>query len=106
MAFAGATRCSTGVGTRKVIKIWREVAEYIPKVDRARILRREGSVTTCSLAALKYEMEKSVGQQQRLKPVVGYCSCEAPYPSHVQRSGNREAGRVKQRANRERLKDK
>ena len=105
MAAVGATRCSTGIGPYKTIKNWREAAEYLHRVDRARILRREGSVITCSLEALRHEMERNAGQQQRSKTVVGYCSCGAAYPSRVQRGGNREARRARQRANRECLRD-
>ena len=106
MAAVGATRCSTGIGPCKNIKNWREAAEYLHRIDRARILRREGSVITCNLAALRHEMENGAGHQQRSKTVVGYCSCGAAYPSHVQRGGNREARRTRQRANREHLGDK
>ena len=105
VAAVGATRCSTGIGPYKNIKNWREAAEYLHRVDRARILRREGSVITCSLEALRHEMERNAGQQQRSKTVVGYCSCGAAYPSRVQCGGNRKARRARQRANRERLRD-
>ena len=80
--------------------------KYLHRVDRARILRREGSVLTCSLVALRQEVEKmDAGQQQRPKVAVGYCSCGAAYPSRVQCGGNHEARRRRQRANRERLRD-
>ena len=51
-------------------------------------------------------MEKrDVGQRQQREVAVGYCSCGATYPSHLQRGGNREAIKLKQRAKRELLRD-
>ena len=90
----GATCCSASTRSLKEIKNWRETVKYLHRVDRARILRREGSILTCSLVALRQEVEKmNAGQQQRPKVAVGYCSCGAAYPSRVQRGGDREARR-------------
>ena len=107
MAAAGATCCSAGVRSCKEKKNWREAVKYLhSRIDRARILRREGSVITCDLAALRQVKEKQdAGQRQRQQVAVGYCSCGAAYPSRVQRGGNREVRRRRQRANRERLRD-
>ena len=106
MVADGTTRCSTGIRSRKNIKSWREASEYLHRLGRARFLRREGSVLTCDMVALRQEVEKDdVGQWQRLPIAVGYCSCGAAYPSRVQRGGNREARRRRQRANRESLRD-
>ena len=106
MVADGTTRCSTGIRSRKNIKSWREASEYLHRLGRARFLRREGSVLTCDMVALRQEVEKDdVGQWQRLPITVGYCSCGAAYPSRVQRGGNREARRRRQRANRESLRD-
>ena len=59
MAAVGATYCSAGVGSYKEKKNWREDVKYLhSRVDRARILRREGSVITCDLAALRQAKEK------------------------------------------------
>ena len=75
------------------------------RIDRARFWRREGSVLIADMAALRQEMEKEAGQRRQKGTVVGYCSCGAAYPSRVQRGGNRNARRKRQRANRERLRD-
>ena len=56
------------------------------------------------MAALRQEMEREAGQRRQKGTVVGYCSCGAAYPSRVQRGGNRDARRKRQRANRERLR--
>ena len=53
VASAGATCCSAGVRSLKETKNWREAMKYLHRVDRARVLRREGSVLTCSLVALR-----------------------------------------------------
>ena len=51
-------------------------------------------------------MEKrDASQRQQRKVAVGYCSCGAAYPSRLQRGGNREARRLKQRAKWEFLRD-
>ena len=106
MAAVGATSDSATVGSRKERKNWRESVKYLhSRVDRARFLRREGSVMVVNLAALRQEMEMKAGQQRQKGTVVGYCSCGAAYPSHVDRGGNRNARRKRQRANRERLRD-
>ena len=106
MAAVGATSDSAIVGSQKERKNWRESVKYLhSRVDRARFLRREGSVMVVNLAALRQEMEMKAGQQRQKGTVVGYCSCGAAYPSHVDRGGNRNARRKRQRANRERLRD-
>ena len=50
-------------------------------------------------------MERETSQRRQKGIVVGYCSCGAAYPSHVQRGGNRNARQKCQRVNRERLRD-
>ena len=107
VAATGATCCSAGVRSCKEKKNWREAVKYLhSRIDRARILRREGSVITCDLAALRQVKEnQDAGQRQRQQVAVGYCSCGAAYPSRVQHGGNREVRRRRQRANRERLRD-
>ena len=64
MAAVGATSDSATVGSRKEKKNWREFVKYLhSRVDRARFLRREGSVMIVNLAALRQEMEMKAGQQ-------------------------------------------
>ena len=58
-----------------------------------------------NMAALWQEMETKAGQRRQKGTIVGYCSCGAAYPFRVQRGGNRNARRKRQRANRERLRD-
>ena len=58
MAAAGATTCPTSVRSQKNIKSWREAVNYLPRVDRARFLRKSGSVLTLNMVALSKEMEK------------------------------------------------
>ena len=48
----------TSVRSQKNIKSWREAVKYLPSVDRARILRKSGSVLTLNMVALRKEMEK------------------------------------------------
>ena len=58
-AAVSATCDSTSVGPGKEKKNWRETVKYLhSRLDRARILRREGSVITCDLAALTQVKEK------------------------------------------------
>ena len=49
-------------------------------------------------------MEREAGQRRQKGTIVGYYSCGATYPSHVQCDGNRDARPKRQRANRERLR--
>ena len=47
---------------------WRQTVNYLPRVDRAGILRRSGSVLILEKVALRGAMErKYAGQQQRKK---------------------------------------
>ena len=106
VASVGATCCSDGVRSLKKTKNWREAVKYLHRADRARVLRCEGSVPTCSLVGPRQEVEKrNACQQQGPTVAVGCCNCGAAYPSRVQRGGNREARRRKLRANQERLRD-
>ena len=82
---AGTTSCPTSIRSQKSIKNWREVVQYLHNsVDRARFLRKSGSVLTLDMVALKKEMEKrDTGQRQQREVAVGYCSCGAAYPSRL-----------------------
>ena len=44
MASGNATACSTSAGLNKLMKEWREAIKYLPRVDRAGLMRRCGSV--------------------------------------------------------------
>ena len=106
MAAAGVTCDSAGICPFKENKNRRESVKYLlSRVDRARFWRREGSVLIIDMAALRQAKERNDAGQRRQRGVaVGYCSCGAAYPSRVQRGGNREARRERQRVNRERLR--
>ena len=79
-------------------KKWRESVKYLhSRIDRARFWRREGSVLIADMAALRQEMEREASQRRQKGTVVGYYSCGAAYPSRVQRGGNRNARRKRQR---------
>ena len=105
MASVGVTSDSAGICSYKEKKKWRESVKYLhSRIDRARFWRREGSVLIADMAALRQVMEEEAGQRRQKGTVVGYCSCGAAYPSRVQRGGNRDARRKRQRVNRERLR--
>ena len=61
---ASAATCPTSVRSQKNIKSWREAVKYIPSVDRARFLRKSGSVLTLNMVALRMEMEKRNASQR------------------------------------------
>ena len=67
MAAIGATCDSTSIGPSKEKKNWMEISEYLRnRTDRARILRREGSVIVCDLVALRQMKDKvDAGQRRR-----------------------------------------
>ena len=108
MAAVGVTRDSASICPLKENKNRRESVKYLlSRVDRARFWRREGSVLIVDVEALRQAKEEDdAGQRQQQGVAVGYCSCGAAYPSHVQRGGNRETRRKRQRENRERLRGK
>ena len=107
MVTAETTPCSTGIGSQKENKNWREICKYLQsRVDRTRILRKVGNVLVCNLEALRQEKEQGiVGQRQKQGVSVGYCSCGVAYPPWDQRGGDRMARRQKQRAKRGHLRD-
>ena len=58
VAAASATACPVGVRSQKNIKCWRKVVKYLPSIDRARFLRKSGSILTLNMVALRKEMEE------------------------------------------------
>ena len=58
MAAVGATPCSAAAGSNRLVKEWRESVKYLHNVDRARIMRRRGSVLTIDMEALRQEKER------------------------------------------------
>ena len=107
MATDGATLCSARLGPQKEKKNLREICEYLSnnRIDRTQFWRRVGDVLVCNMAALEQRMEGDAGQQSQKESAIGYCSCGAAYPPRVQHGGDRNARRMKQRANRGRSRD-
>ena len=107
MATDGATLCSARIGPQKEKKNLREICEYLSqnRIDRTRILRRVGDVLVIDMEALEFVKEEGAGQRSQKGSVIGYCSCRAVYPPRVKRSGDRDARRIKQKANRGRSRD-
>ena len=58
MAAAGATACPVGIRSQKNIKCWRKVVKYLPSIDRARFLRKGGSILTLNMVTLRKEIEE------------------------------------------------
>ena len=107
MASDGATLCSARIGPHKEKKNLREIYEYLSKnrIDRTRILRHVGDILVVDVEALEQSMERDASQRSQKGFVIGYCSCGAVYPPRVKRGGDRDARRIKQRANRGRSRD-
>ena len=76
MASGNATACSASAGLNKIMKEWREFVKYLPRLDRAGIMRRCGSVLTVDMAALRQVKEKLLAdqRQQQKKKVAVDCS--------------------------------
>ena len=102
VAADGATLCSAHIGPQKEKKNLREICEYLSKnrIDRTQFWRRVGDVLVCDVEALEQCMERDAGQRSQKGSVIGYCSCGAAYPPRIKRGGDRNARRIKQRANR------
>ena len=80
--------------------------KYLHSVDRARVLRRSGSVLTLNMMALRKEMEKRNDSQRPPPKVAAECSnCGVAHSSRLPRGGNRKSGRQRQRLKREILRD-
>ena len=107
MVSDGTTSCSAGVRSLKEKKNLGEICKYLStnRIDRTRILRRVGDVLVVDMEALELEMERGAGQQSQKGSVIGYCSCGAAHPPRVKRSGDHEARRKKETANRGRSRD-
>ena len=107
MAIAGATASPASIRSLKNIKSWREAVKDLPSVDRARILRKNGSVLTLNMVALKKEMEKrDVGQWERPKVAVECSNCGVAHFSRLQCGGDRESRRQCQKLKRDILRIK
>ena len=108
MAAAGATPCSAAARSSRIVKEWRESVKYLRSIDRARLMRRCGSVLTISMAALRQVKEKSSADQrhQQKKAAAADCSNKGvTQSSRTNRAGNRLERRQKERNTRESLRD-
>ena len=106
VASAGATISSANAKSHKNIKNWREAVKYLPRVDRAGVLRRMGSVLTLDKVTLRHAMEREyVGQQQRKGAAVECSNSGVAHCSHSSHGGNRLERRDKERRKRESLRD-
>ena len=82
--------------------------KYLPRIDRARIMRRCGSVLTIDMAALRQMKEKNIAdqrQQQKKKTAVDCSNGGVTQSSRTNRVGNRLERRQKERCKRESLRD-
>ena len=108
MAAAGATPCSAAGRSSRIVKEWRESVKYLHSIDRARLIRRCGSVLTIHMAALRQVKEKSTAdhrQQQKKAAAVDCSNKGVTQSSCTNRSGNRLERRQKERFIRESLRD-
>ena len=108
MAFENVTACSTSSGLNKIMKEWRESVKYLPRIDRAGIMRRCGSVLTIDMAALRQVKEKLLAdqrQQQKQKVAVDCSNNGVTQSSRPNRAGNRWERRQRERCKRESLRD-
>ena len=100
MAFGNATACSASAGLNKLMKEWREAVKYLPRVDRAGLMRRCGSVLTVNMVALRQVKERRLAdqrQQQKKKAAVDCSNCGVTQSSRPNRAGNRLERRQRER---------
>ena len=108
MASRNATACSTSTGLNRIMKESRESVKYLPRIDRAGIMRRCGSVLTIDMAALRKVKEKRIAdqrQQQRKKAAIDCSNDGVTQSSRSNRVGNRLERRRRERNKRESLRD-
>ena len=108
MAAAGATPCSAAARSSRVVKEWRESVKYLCRIDRARLVRRCGSVLTIDMAALRQVKEKNDAdqrQQQKKAAAVDCSKTGVTQSSRANRAGNRLERRQKERVLWESLRD-
>ena len=106
MAAAGAISCSVNAESQKSIKSWREAVKYLPRVDRAGVLKRVGSVLTLDQVALRRAIEREyAGQRQRKGAAVECSNSGVAHSSRSSRGGDHPERRDKERRERESLRD-
>ena len=75
MAAAGATPCSVAARSSRIVKEWRESVKYLRRIDRARLMRRCGSVLMIDMAALRQVKEKSNADQRQQQKRAAAVDC-------------------------------
>ena len=108
MAAAGATPCSAAARSSRIVKEWRESVKYLRSIDRARLMRRCGSVLTIDMAALRQVKEKNDADQRQQQKKAAAVDCSnkgVTQSSRANRAGNRLERRQKERVLRESLRD-
>ena len=108
MAAADATPCSAAAKSNRVVKEWRESVKYLRSIDRARLMRRCGSVLKIDMAALRQVKEKNDADQRQQQKKAAAVDCSnrgVTQSSRANRAGNRLERRQKERVLRESLRD-
>ena len=106
LAVIGAISYPPNTKSHKSIKNWREAMKYLPRIDRAGVLRRMGSVLTLDKVALRREMEKEyIWQRQRKVTIVECSNSGFAHSSRSSRGGNYLERRENERRKQEILRD-
>ena len=82
--------------------------KYLRRIDRARLMRRDGSVLTIDMAALRQVKEKNNADQRQHQKKAAAVDCSnkgVTQSSHANRAGNRLERWQKERVLRESLRD-
>ena len=108
MTSGNVTTCSASARSNKLVREWREAVKYLPRVDRAGLMRRCGSVLTVNMVALRQVKERRLAdqrQQQKKKAVVDCSNSGVTQSSRPNLFGNRLERRQREREKRQRLRD-
>ena len=108
MAAVNATSCLTSVRSNRIVKEWRESVKYLRSIDRARLMRRCGSVLTVNMAALRQMKERSIADQRQQQKKAAAVDCSnkgVTQSSRTNRAGNRLERRQKERFTQESFRD-
>ena len=108
MAAVNATPCMASARSRRIVKEWRESVKYLRNIDRARLMRRCGSVLIVNMAALWQMKERSIAnqwQQQQKAATIDCSNKGVTQSSRTNRAGNRLERRQKERFMQESLRD-
>ena len=92
VAAASATPSSAAARSSRIVKEWRESVKYLRSIDRARLMRRCGSVLTINMADLRQVKEKSNADQRQQQKKAAAIDCSnkgVTQSSCANRAGNR-----------------